>query len=126
MINPKHPLQYYNTQQEFFLKHLADKNREYHKLHISYSNAVYLYYDLQLNVSEIQYEEWLKEIEDEEVKNTMQSAGFRRCRKSASFIRFIREKRKVAENDYIMAKMGTEEYTRYKMLCQQEQDSSKI
>ncbi|WP_294285506.1 hypothetical protein [uncultured Chryseobacterium sp.] len=126
MINPKHPLQYYNTQQEFFLKHLADKNKEYHRLYLSYSNAVYLYYDLQLNVSEIQYEEWLKEIEEEEIRNTMQAAGFIKCRRSAAFIRFIREKRKVTENDYIMQKMGTEEYTRYKMLCQNNQDFSKI
>lgn len=126
MINPKHPLKYYNTQQELFLKHLDDKNKEYHMLHISYSNAVYLYYDLQLNVSEVQYEEWLKEIEEEEVRNTMQSAGFKKCRKNPSFIRFIQEKRKVTENDYIMAKMGTEEYTRYRMLCQNNQDLSKV
>lgn len=126
MINPKHPLQYYNIQQEFFLQHLAEKNKEYHRLHISYSNAVYLYYDLQLNVSEVHYEEWLTEIEDEEVRHTLQSAGFKECRQNDSFIRFIQEKRNITENDYIMEKMGTEEYTRYKVLCKNNQDFSKI
>lgn len=116
MINPKHPLQYYNTQQEFFLEHLSEKNREYHRLHISYSNAVYLYYDFQLNISENHYQEWLNGIEDEQVRNTMQSEGFEKCCKDSVFIRFIREKRNISENDYIIEKMGNEEYMRYRML----------
>ncbi|GEN77907.1 hypothetical protein [Chryseobacterium hagamense] len=118
MINPKHPLQYYNTQQEFFLKHLADQNKEYHMLYISYSNAVYLYYDLQLNISENHYEEWLNGIEDEQVKSAMQSEGFKNCLKNDSFVQFIKEKRKVTEKDYIMQKMGHKEYSRYQVLSQ--------
>ncbi|WP_294201030.1 MULTISPECIES: hypothetical protein [Chryseobacterium] len=120
MINPKHPLQNYHTQQEFFLKHLAEESKEYHTLHISYGNAVYLYYQLQLNVSVDDYEEWLNEIADEEVRNTMKSKGFEACREICSFISFIQKKRNVTEDEYIRKKMGNEEYIKYKMLCQQD------
>jgi len=118
MINPKHPLQYYNTQQEFFLKHLAENNIEYHTLHISYSNAVYLYYDLQLNISESHYEEWLNGIQDEQVKSAMHSEGFEKCTGNELFVQFLNDKRAVTENDYIRQKMGHEEYSRYQVLCQ--------
>lgn len=117
MINPKHPLQYNNTQQEFFLKYLAENNKEYHTLQISYTNAVYLYYDLQVNVSEHDYEEWLNEITDEKLRSAMQSKGMKECQKTSSFIRFINNKRNIIEDDYIREKMGNEQYNRYKMLC---------
>ncbi|WP_294299138.1 hypothetical protein [uncultured Chryseobacterium sp.] len=121
MIKPKHPLRNYHIQQEFFLKYLEEEHREYHTLHISYGNAVYLYYQLQLNISVHDYEEWLTEITDENTRNAMQSAGFSKCRETSSFVRFIHRKRKIAEDDYIREKMGNEEYTRYKMLCQNDQ-----
>ena len=116
MIKPKHPLECTHTQQEFFLNHLVDEKKEYHTLRISYSNAVYLYYNLQLNISVHDYEEWLNEIADEKVRSAMQSKGFEECRKTFSFTRFIHKKRRIIEEDYIRQKMGDEQYNRYKAL----------
>lgn len=116
MINPKHPL--HHTQQEFFIKYLSEENKEYHTLRISYSNAVYLYYDLQLNVSTNHYEEWLNEMTDDHARNTMQLQGFEKCQKTFSFIRFIQKKRNITETDYIRQKMGNVAYDRYKALSE--------
>jgi hypothetical protein len=117
MINPKHPLEFYNTQQEFFLQLIPEADMEYHTLKISYSNAVYLYYNLQLNVSIYDYKEWLNGIKNEKLKREMESEGFEKCRQNYLFLQFIQNKRNIRENDYIRDKMGNEEYIRYKELC---------
>lgn len=118
MINPKHPLECYNIHQEIFIKHVTEKDREYQILRISYCNAVYLYYKLQLNVSVYDYKEWLNGIVDEKLRFVFKSKGFRECQKTFSFIRFMHKKRNISEEDYIKEKMGNEKYYRYKILCQ--------
>lgn len=117
MINPKHPLKHYNIQQELFLQHLSEINKEYHTLKLSYSNAVYLYYDLQLNVSVYNYKEWLNGIEDKKLRIDMELKGFENCRKNCLFVHFMKDKRYITENDYVQQKMGNKEYIRYKELC---------
>lgn len=116
-IKPKHPFECYNTQQEIFLKHIHEKDREYHTLRISYNNAMYLYYKLQLIVSPYDYREWINGIIDKKFRNDMLAKGFEACKKSFSFIRFMKTKRNITEQDYIKNKMGEERYTRYRMLC---------
>ena len=118
MINPKHPLEYQHNQQEFFLKHLPEKDKEYHTLRIAYSNAVYLYYRLQLNASiYYSYKEWLNGITDEKLRNTMRLKGYEACKNTFSFKRFMYNKRNISEEDYIKEIMGKEKYDRFKILC---------
>ncbi len=117
MINPKYPLVFYNSQQEFFLEHLAQNNKEYYTLKFSHGNAVYLYYDLQVNSSVYDYREWLHGIKNAELRNNMQSEGFEKCLHTDLFIQFMRKKRNITENDFIKEKMGHKEYSRYNEFC---------
>ena len=117
MIKPKHPSECYNIHQEIFIKNTIEKDQEYYILRISYENAVYLYYKLQTTISPYDYRKWLNGIDDENFKRNMLAKGFKACNNSFSFIRFIKSKRNIAEQDYIKKIMGAERYTRYKILC---------
>ncbi|MGL6128566.1 hypothetical protein SAMN05444360_1344 [Chryseobacterium carnipullorum] len=115
MISAKHPLEQYNTAQENFINNLADKDKEYHSLLFSYGNASYLYHNLPIEPSFEDYTEWLEGLQ-ENIRKDMQSKGFETCKSILSFTRYVREKRDIHMEDFIIEKMGIEQYGKYKEL----------
>lgn len=115
MITVKHPLEKYNTAQENFISNLADEDKEYHSLLFSYGNASYLYHHLPIEPTLEDYTEWLEGL-DENFRKEMQSKGFESCKNILSFTRYVREKRDIGMEDFVIEKMGTEQYRKFKDL----------
>ncbi|MCJ8155685.1 hypothetical protein MKJ01_18175 [Chryseobacterium sp. SSA4.19] len=119
MIKVKHPVESYNIHQEIFLKNASEEDKEYHSLAFSFKNSVYLYYSMQLDATSEVYQDWLEEMTDDELKNTMQAKGFEACKKALSFNRYLRKLRIMDEQSFICKKMGKEQYDRYKILMKE-------
>ncbi|MEG0037511.1 MAG: hypothetical protein RR733_05170 [Victivallaceae bacterium] len=52
----------------------------------------------------------------ENIRKDMQSKGFETCKSILSFTRYVREKRDIHMEDFIIEKMGIEQYGKYKEL----------
>lgn len=115
MITVKHPLEKYNTAQENFISNLADEDKNYYSLLFSYGNASYLYHHLPIEPTFEDYTEWLEGL-DENFRKDMQSKGFESCKNILSFTRYVREKRDIGMEDFVIGKMGIEEYRKFKDL----------
>jgi hypothetical protein len=115
MITVKHPLEQYNTAQENFISNISDQDKEYHSLLFSYGNASYLYHHLPIESTFEDYTEWLEGL-NENMRKDMQTKGFEACKNILSFTRYVREKRDIGMEDFVIERMGTEEYSKFKEL----------
>jgi len=115
MISVKHPLEECNIEQENFISKLPEKDKEYHGVLFSYGNASYLYHNLPIEPTFEDYTEWLEGLQ-ENIRKDMHSKGFEGCKNILSFTRYVREKRDIHMEDFIIEKMGIIEYDKYRAL----------
>lgn len=113
MIKVKHPLPKYNTAQENFIGNLSEKDKEYNSLMFSYGNASYLYHHLPIEPTFKDFKEWLGGL-PKNIAKDMESKGFEECKGILSFTRYIREKRDIHMEDFILEKMGIDDYNKHK------------
>lgn len=115
MIRVKHPLDKCNTMQESFLENVSEELKEFHSLMFSYGNATYLYHNLPVEPTLQDFNEWLGGL-DGNIKKDMEKRGFEACKGVLSFTRYVREKRDIGLDEFVMEKMGKEDYEKYKLL----------
>lgn len=112
MIKVKHPLEQCNAQQEILINSLPDDQKDFHSLFFSHGNAAYHYYNLQIDPTEEDYDDWLQGLEGN-LKIEMQKRGFEYCKGILSFSRYVREKRDIGLEDFLLNMMGPEDYEKY-------------
>lgn len=115
MINVKHPIEELNRNQQNFIDSLPDDQKDYHSLLFSYGNAAYRYYNLKVEPTKEDYDEWLQGLEGH-FKIDMERNGFENCKSILSFARYVREKRDIGLEDFILDVMGKKDYENFKKL----------
>lgn len=115
MIKVKHPLEHCNEAQEDFLMRSPQELRRINELIFSYANATYRYHHAasEQQPTHQDYEEWLEGLPDN-IASDMAAKGFEECRAIPSFIRYVKEKHAVGQDEYVRGLMGDEEYQEYK------------
>lgn len=119
MIVVKHPLDEINRNQQHFIDTVSEKDKEYHSLLFSYGNSVYIYHQIEIEPTLIDYEEWLEGL-SHEIKIEMQKKGFEECKTILSFTRYVLEKNDIGMEEFVKHKMGIEKYNQYKNLLDPE------
>ncbi len=112
MIKVKHPLEQCNAQQEILINSLPDDQKDFHSLLFSHGNAACHYYNLNIDPIQEDYEEWLQSLEGN-FKVEMEKQGFDYCKSVLSFARYVREKRDIGLDDFLLNMMGPEDYEKY-------------
>ncbi|ALU28482.1 hypothetical protein NWE55_16800 (plasmid) [Myroides albus] len=119
MIVVKHPLDEISKNQQRFIDSVSEQDKEYHSLLFSYGNSVYIYYQIEIEPTLIDYEEWLEGL-SHEIKTEMQTKGFEECKTILSFTRYVLEKSDIGMEEFVKQKMGIEKYNQYKNLLDPE------
>jgi hypothetical protein len=109
----KHPDPKIQRNQDDFLNHCPDEQKEFHSRLFRIGNAAYIYHQqansLEDKISEEYFHEWVEGLPDN-MKNEMQRKGFEACKIMIPFTRYVNERCDIGMDEWMKNHLSDDDF----------------